>query len=101
MRVLLVALLCAGAAWGQVAPVGSVVGEVKDSSGAVVAGATVVLTNSGTQSRKESSTSTEGRFAFNLLPVGSYQLHVTAQGFSTFEQTGIRVNVDSAASVTV
>src|SRR5213075_2903453 len=62
----------------QVAPVGSLVGEVKDSSGAVVAGAGVTLTNSGTMARKQTTTNAEGRFAFQLLPVGSYQLHVTA-----------------------
>src|SRR5258706_14297989 len=93
---ILLFLSLAAMALAQVAPTGSLVGEVNDSSGAVVTGASVVLINTGTQARKETSTGAGGRFAFPLLPVGTYRLTATANGFAAYEQTGIRVDVDSS-----
>src|SRR5258706_2253848 len=98
---ILLFLSLAAMALAQVAPTGSLVGEVNDSSGAVVTGASVVLINTGTQARKETSTGAGGRFAFPLLPVGTYRLTATANGFAAYEQTGIRVDVDSSPSVSV
>ena len=51
MRFFTVLLLVAALALGQ-SYYGTVVGNVTDSSGAVVAGATITLTNSGTNERK-------------------------------------------------
>src|SRR5438046_3555381 len=101
MRRIPLFLLLASITLAQVAPTGSLVGEVSDSSGAVIPGASVVLINTGTQARKETATGPGGRFAFPLLPVGAYQLKATANGFAAYEQTGIRVDVDSSPSVSV
>src|SRR5207237_7349266 len=38
---------------------------------------------------------------FALLPVGVYQLRASADGFAGFDQTGIRVDVDSSPSVSI
>ena len=94
-------LLLASMTLAQVAPTGALVGEVSDSSGAVIPGAAVVLINTGTQASKQTTTGPGGRFAFQLLPVGTYMLKVTANGFSTYEQTGIRADVHSSPSVSV
>src|SRR5947199_143351 len=94
-------LLLASMALAQVAPTGALVGEVTDSSGAVIPNAAVVLVNTGTQARKQTTTGPGGRFAFQLLPVGTYLVKATANGFSSYEQTGIRVDVDSSPSVSI
>ena len=100
MRYLTV-LLFVGISFAQVAPVGSLVGDVKDASDATVAAATITLTNIGTQAVKTTQTGPEGRFAFRMLPIGVYSVRATAAGFSALEQTGIRVEVDSARHVTL
>ena len=94
-------LLLSSAALAQVAPTGSLVGEVKDASGAMIPGAALVLTHTGTQVKKQTISGNDGRFAFPLLPPGTYSLQVTAQGFASYEQSGIRVDVDSSPSVSV
>lgn len=52
----------------------AIVGTVRDASGAVVAGATVTVTNVGTGLSQTRSTSGDGAFSFPLLPVGEYRL---------------------------
>ena len=101
MRVLLPGLLFTAICYAQVAPVGSLTGDVKDSSGGLIAGAAVVLTNSGTQIARTTATAISGRYGFNLIPAGVYMLHVTAPGFAAYEQSGIKIDVDSARSVPV
>jgi hypothetical protein len=100
MRILIVFLL-AVALMAQVAPTGALVGEVKDASGALVPGASVVLTNTGTQVQKTTQTSADGHFAFTLVPVGVYQIDVSSSGFARYQQTGIRVDVDSTPNIPV
>jgi hypothetical protein len=60
---------------------GSIVGTVKDSSGAVIPGATVMLTNSGTAAQKTVITDQHGDFSLVNLNPGKYQITVTAAGF--------------------
>src|SRR5258708_483168 len=104
MRIMLRAFLSitlAASAFAQVAPTGSLTGDVRDSSGGAIANASITLTNIGTEARRETVTNTAGRFSFPLLPIGHYRLRATAAGFSAFEQTGLRVDVDNTASVPV
>jgi hypothetical protein len=58
-------------------------GRVLDASGAVVANATVELTNSDTNTHLITGTSAAGDYVFTNLNPGSYQLDVTASGFET------------------
>jgi hypothetical protein len=60
---------------------GSIVGTVKDSSGAVIPGATVMLTNSGTAAQKTVITDQHGDFSLVNLNPGKYQVSVSAAGF--------------------
>jgi len=75
---------------------GTVSGTVRDASGAVVPGASVVLRNeaSGTELRTTSDTS--GLFVLNYVPVATYTLTVSSKGFKKSEQTGIHVAPDAA-----
>jgi molybdopterin-binding protein len=64
-------------------------GRVLDASGAVVANATVELTNSDTNTHLITRTSAAGHYVFTNLNPGSYQLDVTASGFEHLTRTGI------------
>lgn len=60
---------------------GTVLGTVKDASGAVVAGATVKLLNTGTNAARSTTSNESGSFQFSNLDSSSYQLGITAVGF--------------------
>jgi hypothetical protein len=60
---------------------GSIVGTVKDSSGAVIPGATVMLTNSGTAAQRTVTTDQHGDYSLVNLNPGKYQITVSAAGF--------------------
>jgi hypothetical protein len=80
-------------------PTGSILGGVKDSSGAAVPGATVTATNVGTQYSRSATTDGTGQYALRLLPVGSYKLVVSMPGFKEFSQTGIELSVGRNARI--
>jgi hypothetical protein len=80
---LLVALLAGGAlkqAFAQ-STFASVVGTVKDSTGAVIPGAQVILVNNGTAAEKTVVSDQAGGFSFVNLNPGTYTLTVTSAGF--------------------
>src|SRR5947209_2277203 len=80
---------------------GSILGDVKDASGAYIPGATVVVTNTGTNLAREGITDQAGRFNFADLPAGVYSFKASQQGFKTFEQTEVTVNINSVTRVDV
>src|SRR5215471_422490 len=63
-------------------------GVVTDSSGAVVANATVTAVNDGTGAMYVMKTSSAGTFTFDLLQVGKYTIKTEAPGFKQFLSTG-------------
>jgi len=71
-----VSLLCAVDARAQ--DTADVVGTVTDSSGAIVPGATVTLTNAGTNVSQTAQSAGDGNYLFTLLQVGSYAIKVQA-----------------------
>jgi hypothetical protein len=78
-----VAVLCcifAATARGQIGG-GSIVGIVKDPSGAVVSAVQVTARNLATNESKAVRTNELGYYEFPLLPAGRYQLEAEAQGF--------------------
>ena len=80
---------------------GSVVGDVKDSSGAAMPGATVLVTNNNTGFKREAVTDGVGHFNLFDLPAGTYNLKATQQGFRTFEQTQVTVNINTVTRIDV
>ncbi|WP_128915408.1 TonB-dependent receptor [Granulicella sibirica] len=60
-----------------------VVGTATDVSGAVIAGASVVLTDVDTQEKRTLVTNDAGQYAFTLLKPSHYSLTITSQGFKT------------------
>jgi hypothetical protein len=82
-----VLLLMAGSvAWAQ-KTVGEVRGTVTDSTGGVVATATVAITNVNTGYTRQVSSDAKGEFVFPLLDSGSYRLDVTSGNFKKYSQT--------------
>src|SRR5215471_16682936 len=78
--------------WADVT--GSILGLVKDRSGAVVSGAHVVVTNVQTNLRQEATSAPDGSYRFLALPVGSYKLTATSSGFAPFNATNIELEVN-------
>jgi outer membrane receptor protein involved in Fe transport len=60
---------------------GDLSGTVTDSSGAVVPNARVTLTSKETGAARTMNADAEGRFAFNLLQIGSYEVRAEAPAF--------------------
>jgi len=100
MRLLGVALLCAHAAFAQ-SFTASLQGTVTDVSGAVVPGASVMLSNEATQTRQAARTNGAGRYLFASVPAGRYRLAVELAGFKTYVTSGIELQVQRAASIDV
>jgi len=62
---------------------GEILGTVHDSSGAVLQGAQVTLTNTGTSAARTAVTDASGSYAFQNIDVGTYALTLAAPGFET------------------
>ncbi|MGA2427239.1 MAG: TonB-dependent receptor [Candidatus Acidiferrum sp.] len=74
---------------------GAVLGTVTDASGAEIRGATVTLTNEGTNATLTSTTGTGGEYKFSPVNIGTYTVSVNFQGFTTMTQRHVVVNVDA------
>ncbi|MBV9082206.1 MAG: carboxypeptidase regulatory-like domain-containing protein, partial [Acidobacteriaceae bacterium] len=85
----------------QVVPTATLSGTVADATGAFVLAASIQLVNEATHVEQHASTDPQGRFLFNFLPPGTYDLTVNASGFGTYHQTGITLDVNAPASVLV
>ena len=60
---------------------GAILGTVRDNSGALVIGAQVTLTNSGTTATRAAVTDDNGNYAFRNIDVGAYKITIQGQGF--------------------
>jgi hypothetical protein len=67
-------------------------GRVTDPTGAVVTGASVVLTNEATKIDRRTKTNDEGSYQFSALTPGAYSIKVESTGFKTAEQTSIALS---------
>src|SRR5688572_32022949 len=85
-------LMSAGAGWSQTAGAG-LSGRVVDESQAAVVGAIVDVVRSDTGFTRQVLTDSEGAFRFANLPVGAYDVKVSAAGFGPLEQKGLVLNV--------
>jgi hypothetical protein len=99
LGVLIPAILLAVSApvWAQ-KTVGEVRGTVADSSGAVLPGATVTLTNVNTGFTRDLVTDAKGDFVFPVVDPGQYRIDVALQGFRKYSQT-LSVSALETASV--
>ena len=81
---------------------GKISGEIKDATGAVIPGSTVVLLNPATGVKRNSVTGADGVFNFPIVPVGQYQLDVSMEGFTPYRQTSnLKIDVNTSLTLDV
>src|SRR5579872_2651305 len=96
---LLAAVALPPASSGQIAGTGNIQGTVTDSTGAVVPQATVVLTDESTHVARRTTSDNAGVYVFPGIPISTYDLSVSAPGFSTYEQKRIVLEVGSSIAI--
>src|SRR5687767_15710220 len=74
-------------------------GRVADESGAVLPGVTVTATQTDTGFTRTAVTDGSGVYSMPNLPTGPYRLEVSLQGFRTYEQTGIVLQVAATPTI--
>ena len=94
----LLVFLSGGITWAQVTT-GTISGTVKDSTGAVLPGAKVVLLNEETGIARTVQTDAAGRYSAPSLSLGSYRVTGTLEGFQTGVRSGIVLTVGREAVV--
>ena len=72
-------------------PSGEISGVIVDTSGSVMPGVRVTLTNTATKTVRLTQSNEAGLYVFPAVPPGTYSLKVELEGFSTAEQTNINV----------
>ncbi len=78
---------------------GGITGEVTDSSGAAVSGATVTAVGDQTALTRSTTTNGEGGYTLVNLPIGPYTISIVNQGYDTQRFPGILVQADRTATV--
>ncbi|GLH68692.1 cell envelope biogenesis protein OmpA [Geothrix rubra] len=92
--ILLTALACAVVGHAQTSTTsGAIRGMVKSRQGTPVKGASLVVRNSETGFSRTAVANDRGEYQFVFLPVGTYDLTVTAPGLRTGRTTGLRVSL--------
>jgi hypothetical protein len=94
LRTALIVFLFAypGVILAQGGTMASLSGTVVDPSGAVIPNADVVLKNVDTSDTREAKSNGVGDFVFSALPVGNYELDITAKNFQQLKQGGIHLD---------
>lgn len=90
--------LLTGFLWAQ-SDRGSITGTVTDPSGGVVPEVQVTATNVDTHVRTTATTNEAGIYSILNLPIGSYSVSFTKQGFKTYDRAGIRLLIGQVAQV--
>jgi len=80
---------------------GRIAGAVRDSQGAAIVGAQVVIENQATNDRRTTVTDQAGSYAASQLPPGSYVVSITSPGFASARFRDVRVGVTETTAVNV
>jgi Carboxypeptidase regulatory-like domain/TonB dependent receptor-like, beta-barrel len=80
---------------------GGVTGTITDPTGAVVPGATVTLTNTGTNISQQMRSTSTGTYSFTGVRPGTYMLRAEATGFRTVINRGVQIHVQQTLTVDV
>jgi hypothetical protein len=105
LRGVLLLALCLGISVGAEAQVGEtaaqVNGQVTDSTGAVVPGATVVITNNATSEQRRVQTNDDGLYVVTPLNPGIYTLTVEQPNFKKYVETSVTLNAQDRRQLNV
>jgi Carboxypeptidase regulatory-like domain/TonB dependent receptor len=78
---------------------GSIVGNVQDSSGAALPGATVTITSKETNLTRSAVTNEIGTYSLTNVLAGTYDVKVSLQGFKEYVKTDVPVTVNTVSRV--
>jgi hypothetical protein len=98
LALLFMFLILCGSAFAQN---GTVSGTVQDATGAVIPGATVIVTNKATGTETKVTSLSDGKFLASDLIPGTYDIAVEAQGFKRYVSSGIEVHVSDRLTYTI
>lgn len=98
--VLLFAVLASRLASAQVTT-GTITGIVKDTSGAIIPGASVKVQNTDTSASRTLVSDDSGRYQATQLSLGHYEVDVSLAGYQTATRKGIELTVGATAVVDV
>jgi hypothetical protein len=93
----LVLIFAVGSAFAQATA--TIQGTVYDASGALVPGASVTAANVETGLTRSVVSDESGQYVIPLLPVGAYRVEIRKEGFATFEQRDLRLEVNTTVQV--
>jgi hypothetical protein len=102
LALVLLLVVCVGIAlpaWSQSTSTGTIAGTITDQSGAVVPGATVTVTDTATNSARNTTTNKDGRYVFVDVNPGIYNVSITKSGFATTKADKQQVNVGAAVTL--
>ena len=80
---------------------GRIRGTVSDPSGGAVAGAKVTLINEATNVSRDVDTGGNGEYLLIEVPIGSYEIDVTQEGFKKYVRKGIALNLNEVISIDI
>jgi hypothetical protein len=80
---------------------GRILGVVYDPTGAVVPGAHVVVTNTGTHISRATTTDSTGSYQVLALPVGQYTVAVDHKGFSSVKTTANTLDINQSLKIDI
>lgn len=80
---------------------GRIEGIVTNPDGAVVVGAEVIVSSDALIQPFTQVTRDNGRFRFSLLPIGVYRIEVKSDQYSSYEQTGIDIQIGQTVSLNI
>jgi hypothetical protein len=82
-------------------PTATILGTVKDSSGAIVAGARLTAHNTDTDLTRSVISGADGSYRFDALPVGNHEARAAQTGFKTGIRSGLTLVVAQEAVVDI
>ena len=91
-------LMLAGLVWGQGTD-SVIVGTVTDPAGALVPNVKITATNKATNVKYETVSNSAGEYRFNNVPVGTYDVTGTAQGFAPAKVGDVQLDLNRTSSV--
>ncbi len=97
----LVFALGSASLWAQSQSLSQIQGTVTDPSGAAVPGAAIKATQTDTGVVRTVNTGADGGYVLPNLPIGPYRLEVSKEGFSSYVQSGVVLQVATNPTVDV
>ncbi|HTZ90581.1 MAG TPA: carboxypeptidase regulatory-like domain-containing protein [Alloacidobacterium sp.] len=78
---------------------GNITGTVSDPSGAIISGASVTATNTGTGIQTQATTNDTGVYTIRFLPIGQYQVSISANGFVTAQYPPFQLEINQTVKL--